>query len=92
MSRSSAAMAAPKEYFALTVALAKVEGCVPCRGRDEWHGDEPTTRARAADACWDCPLIRTCAAYADAANECHGVWGGQDRTRRTTTTTTWSPR
>lgn len=51
--------------------------CTPCAGpgRDRWLGTEQEQRA-AADACMDCPALRACAAYADAAGEQHGVWGG----------------
>ena len=77
---SRALMAAPREFLALAVALAAVDGRVPCRGREEWQCDDAGARAKAADACWDCPLLTACAEYADAADERHGVWAGVDRT------------
>lgn len=63
------------------IALA---GGTPCAGpdRDDWTGTAPE-QARAADACLDCPVMSACAAYADAAEERSGVWGGRtERDRR----------
>lgn len=59
---------------------AAVEGGVevPCVGPDsgEWTSDDPADQERAADRCWDCPLVFQCRAYAIAAGEPAGVWGG----------------
>jgi hypothetical protein len=51
---------------------------VPCVGSDagEWTSDDPADQERAADHCWDCPLVFQCRAYAIAAGESAGVWGG----------------
>ena len=59
---------------------AAVEGGVevPCVGPNsgEWTSDDPADQERAADQCWDCPLVFQCRAYAIAAGESAGVWGG----------------
>ena len=72
---------------ALATALDRMarEGRTPpCTHQpDEWFAD-PTdpTRHDAAEACQHCPAQHPCAAFAYAANEQHGVWGGTDRTPR----------
>jgi Transcription factor WhiB len=50
---------------------------------DTWMSDDKTERADAARLCQSCPLIVTCADYADAIHPTHGVWGGRDLTRGT---------
>lgn len=52
-------------------------GPTPCAGpdRDDWTGSG-TQQARAAAACMDCAVLSACGAYADAAGEARGVWGG----------------
>lgn len=51
---------------------------VPCVESDagEWTSDDPADQERAADRCWDCPLVFQCRAYAIEAGERAGVWGG----------------
>ena len=50
---------------------------------DQWAADAtPTARREAAEACGYCPALALCAAYAEAANENYGVWGGIDRSQR----------
>lgn len=51
---------------------------VPCAGSESaaWTSDDPADQERAADRCWDCPLVFQCRAYAIAAGEPAGVWGG----------------
>jgi hypothetical protein len=52
----------------------------------QWSSDaKPADRQDAAEACTFCPALALCAAYADAADERHGVWGGIDRTARPVT-------
>lgn len=66
-------------WEALHEALDRSEITAPCtvvdRDRDEWHGSRPQ-QVRAAAACLDCPAMVACAAYAAAADELEGVWGG----------------
>ncbi|GAA3172702.1 transcriptional regulator WhiB2 [Blastococcus jejuensis] len=69
------------EWRHLAVALEEA-GTVPCRGSDPeawWpdrkHLDAPSTRL-AVHGCWRCPAREPCLAYAVAAGEREGVWGG----------------
>lgn len=59
-------------------------GPTPCAGpdRDHWTGT-PAQQARAADQCLDCPALDACLAYARAADERTGVWGGLTPSERT---------
>jgi hypothetical protein len=54
----------------------------PCRGRGEWISQHPEDRAFAVQHCRRCPITELCRAYAEAAKERDGVWGGVDRTPR----------
>ena len=73
-------------------ALVAANHRTPCREGDDdaWFASEAAERARAAQACAPCPVLDACRAYAIAARERHGVWGGRDRedrkTRATSTT------
>lgn len=51
---------------------------IPCVGSDAaaWTSDDLSDQEQAADRCWDCPLVFQCRAYAVAAGETIGVWGG----------------
>lgn len=57
-------------------------GTVPCREGDpeSWWPDKKNTDAAptriAVHGCWRCPAREACAAYAVAADEREGVWGG----------------
>ena len=70
----------------LTTALAELaghRGHTPCQlDANAWWSTDAEERATAARACTDCPVLGACAAYADAAQERHGVWAGLDRTPR----------
>ncbi|MGP9537012.1 WhiB family transcriptional regulator [Brachybacterium sp. AOP43-C2-M15] len=58
---------------------------VPCAGwqRELWHGETKAEQAAAVRLCLECPVMVECAAYADAAGERWGVWGGvTERERR----------
>lgn len=57
--------------------LILADGPTPCAGagRDRWLGTDRQQRTAAA-ACMSCPVLDACAAYADAAGETFGVWGG----------------
>lgn len=73
----------PEHAFTLWLKLHEellLSGPTPCAGsnRDDWTGTSKQ-QERAADACWDCPVLSACAAYANAADESHGVWGGRPR-------------
>lgn len=74
---------AVRQWRELRDALADLDRAVPCAvDPAAWHADDPAVREAAADACWDCPVLDRCAAYADAAMERYGVWGGTDRSIR----------
>jgi transcription factor WhiB len=65
-------------WVALTRALV-VSGPPPCEtgNRDDWWQRGCTERtAVAVAACQTCPVQWECGAYALAADEPHGVWGG----------------
>jgi hypothetical protein len=42
----------------------------------DWDEDSVPTKAEAEALCHGCPLVKACANYAKAAQETHGVWGG----------------
>lgn len=74
-------------WVSLTCALdrlAEQGGRPVCATRpDQWSADaRASARSDAAEACTYCPALHPCAAFADAADERHGVWGGIDRARR----------
>jgi len=76
-------------WTALCVALDRLAeaGRTPvCSARPEqWGPDVPAAARRdAVEACHYCPAMHPCAAYADAADERFGVWGGTDRGLRPT--------
>jgi Transcription factor WhiB len=78
---------ARREWELLGLALA-ASGPVPCElsSRPEawWTPGLPSLEAMAISECARCPAIRQCLAYALAAAEPHGVWGGRtsrDRVR-----------
>ncbi len=52
-------------------------GPTPCSGRDrdDWTGT-PRQQERAASRCLDCAVLPMCGAYAAAAGEPYGTWGG----------------
>ena len=66
----------------LQQALAE-HGPTPCAGpsRDGWTGSR-TQQDRAAARCLDCPVMLTCAAYADTYAEDRGTWGGYTAAQR----------
>jgi hypothetical protein len=85
---------ARREWEQLGAALA-VSGPVPCElsSRPEawWTPGLPTLEAKAISECASCPAIRECLAYALAAPEPHGVWGGRtsrDRVRNARSSST----
>ena len=57
---------------------------IPCHGRDSalWISPKAPEQRNAAEACNDCPALRTCRTYAIAHNEPTGVWGGMNTTAR----------
>jgi hypothetical protein len=72
---------ATEEWLALARALDDA-GAVPCRTGDAaawWpdarHVHSPPTRA-ALEGCRRCPAAGPCLAYAMAADERYGIWGG----------------
>lgn len=70
---------------ALHDAIRRVEdhspGAVPCIGPHarRWTSEAKHELARAERACPPCPLIHTCADYANTFKESFGVWGGFKR-------------
>ena len=78
-------MTARKEFDAALLKLAADGRRPPCGELDDhylWTSDEPAERAIAAKQCAGCPVIKECAATADAAAEKWHVWGGKDRTTK----------
>lgn len=79
---------------ALTAALVKAAAqgirprCGDWRDNNPWLSDDARLRLIAARWCGDCPLIVECGAAAKENKESFGVWGGKDRTRRPSNTTT----
>lgn len=76
--------AAIPAWEALARDLLGLQDPTPCQGpqRALWHGS-PAEQQRAADACADCPAMLACAAYALAAGEPAGTWGGMTTPERT---------
>lgn len=70
------------EWVLLQVALVELEVPPACAVNPEaWWCSAATPagaedQAFAARACRSCPVVDACAAYAVAARERHGVWGG----------------
>jgi hypothetical protein len=56
---------------------ARSQAVLPCNGgAEEWWSNNPRLQARAATLCLACSLLLPCRAYALAAGEKAGVWGG----------------
>jgi len=61
-------------------AMGDTGRAVPCStDPDGFYHDLRVVRALAVPLCRDCPVLTACGAYADAAGERFGVWGGRDR-------------
>jgi hypothetical protein len=43
----------------------------------DWEDDAPPSAERARELCSGCPLLQSCANYALASQQTHGVWGGE---------------
>ena len=70
---------AREEWEALAAALC--DRRVPCQEEpDRWFARTPD--ADAVAACGTCPARAECLAYAMAADERHGVWGGTTAEQR----------
>ena len=57
---------------------------LPCRGGTEWFSEDPRLQRRAAELCTPCTIRPACRAFAIAAAQVTGVWGGttpEDRAR-----------
>lgn len=54
---------------------------IPCLGPggQAWTSDDYDDQQVAADRCLDCPAMLLCRAYAEAAGEKAGTWGGETR-------------
>lgn len=70
--------AARPAWRALQAALEDA-GPTACRDRIEWISADAEERKYAVHHCVGCPVLRQCAAYAEAGREREGVWGGVDR-------------
>ena len=68
----------------LIIAVLTDDKRVPCTGpeRELWTSDRTVDRLNAAHRCGRCPVLRTCARYADLAVEQFHVYGGHDRADR----------
>jgi hypothetical protein len=74
---------AVSEWVALQLALRELEGPTPCQEDPEvWFSRDARDVEAAVDSCLDCPLFLVCGAYATAADEGHGVWGGMSFSTR----------
>lgn len=72
------------EWTALQDALQDAGESVPCRTRDTelWWPQQQIGAVEAAALCRGCPVLAECDAYAVAAREPRGVWGGRSRLSR----------
>lgn len=70
------------EWLRLSTIINGEGAAVPCRTSDPeaWWPDKKNVDGPAAqmavDACCACPAMNACLAYALAADEREGVWGG----------------
>lgn len=69
------------QYQDLIIAVADQPSPVPCEVEPEpytsaWSSKATASSESAEDLCIDCPLMVQCAAYAKAAKEPYGVYGG----------------
>lgn len=72
----------------LTLTLADAVAAriwIPCARGDLWTSDDPSERQDGAELCSLCPATAECRAAGEAIKATHGVWGGIDMTRSTTT-------
>ena len=70
--------AAVDAWLSLMAALEAMTGSPPCvLEPDLWFASRTSPRlAEAVADCQQCPVLHLCAAYAVAADEREGVWGG----------------
>lgn len=73
-------------WITLHEQIAETPGGSPCAGpdRNDWTSNTRAVQKRAADRCLDCPALTACHAYARAAGERDGVWGGLTPSERHT--------
>lgn len=67
------------------VGALEVHGPVPCEESatpDDWHADKGPQLTEAQKGCGDCGAVPECLAYAIAADERFGVWGGKSAQER----------
>ena len=72
------------EWRHLVDALRE-HGSTPCEDpavRGLWHSPRPDLAADAVFGCTCCPVLDACRAYALAADEREGVWGGTTAAER----------
>lgn len=75
--------AAVDEWVALTDALAELGRPPACAEAPKmWWSKRPIDVEYAIEACMACPVFEECRAYAVAAGEREGVWGGSRRNVR----------
>jgi WhiB family redox-sensing transcriptional regulator len=71
------------EWLALTLALQQLEEPPWCEGDPErWFSRRPEDVAEAVAVCRMCPVLGECRAYAVAADERSGTWGGLSEVER----------
>lgn len=64
-------------WLALQASIRATCRRLPCQADPaRWSSTAPADVAGAVDGCYDCPLMVPCGAYAVAAGERDGVWGG----------------
>jgi len=79
--------ATAQDAWSELAGVLAVDGPAPCEegDADAWwlsHADDADDVALAARCCAGCPARTECLAYALAANERGGIWGGLDTTER----------
>lgn len=64
--------------WAALLGALEVLGVEPwcANDRERWFSPTPGEVAEAVATCLVCPVLAECRAYAMAADERHGVWGG----------------
>lgn len=81
MSTVPKSLRAPEGHEQFLTVLAEqldAGAVIPCTasGWQDWTTEDDPGQRRAVDRCLDCPALAACAAYAVAAQEPAGVWGG----------------
>ena len=73
-----------EQFLAVLAEQLDAGAVIPCTGPGwaDWTTENGPAQARAVDRCHDCPALAACAAYAVAADEPAGTWGGMTLKQR----------